>query len=128
MSFSKDMMRAQKIDVSDLGWPKHCEELARSRTMTDIIGNIGPAMQRRRAVLDISLDEVAKRAGTSKSHIWELENGRSVNPTIRMLLAVAAALNTSINTLLGADISQPILSDDELELIQHHRRIFKREA
>jgi transcriptional regulator with XRE-family HTH domain len=94
--------------------------------MSNIVRNIGPAIRKRRAELGISLDEVATRAGTSKSHIWELEKGRSVNPTITMLLAVAAALNTSINTLLGTDISQPILSDDELELIQHHRRIFMR--
>lgn len=96
--------------------------------MSDIVSNIGPAIKRRRKELAISLEEVASRAGTSKSHIWDLERGNSVNPTIRMLIAVAAALNTSINTLLGADISQPILSDDELELIQHHRRIFKRES
>lgn len=90
----------------------------------DIVRNIGPAIRKRRAELDISLEEVARRAGCTKSHIWELEKGRSVNPTITMLLAVAAALNTNINTLLDTDISQPILSDDELELIQHHRRIF----
>lgn len=96
--------------------------------MSDIVRNIGPAMKRRRKELAVSLEEVASRAGTSKSHIWDLEQGNSVNPTILMLLSVASALNTSINTLLGTDISQPILSDDELELIQHHRRIFAREA
>lgn len=90
----------------------------------DMVSNIGPSIKKRRAEIGVSLDEVATRAGTSKSHIWELEQGRSVNPSIRMLISVAAALNTSINTLLGADISQPMLSDSELELIQHHRRIF----
>jgi transcriptional regulator with XRE-family HTH domain len=94
--------------------------------MSDIVRKIGPAIAKRRKELDISLEEVARRAGTSKSHIWDLEKGNSVNPTITMLLSVASALNTSINTLLGQDISQPILSDDELELIQHHRRIFGR--
>jgi transcriptional regulator with XRE-family HTH domain len=96
--------------------------------MSDIVSNIAPAIKKRRASLDLSLDDVAARAGCTKSHVWELENGRAVNPTIKMLLALAAALNTSINTLLGVDISQPILSDDELELIQHHRRIFGRAA
>jgi transcriptional regulator with XRE-family HTH domain len=92
--------------------------------MGDVVSNIGPAIAKRRKELGISLEEVARRADTSKSHIWDLEKGNSVNPTISMLLAVSSALNTSINTLLGTDISQPILSDDELELIQHHRRIF----
>lgn len=94
--------------------------------MSNIVRNIGPAIQKRRAELGISLEEVARRASCTKSHVWELEKGRSVNPTITMLLAVASALNTNINALLGTDISQPTLSDDELELIHHHRRIFAR--
>lgn len=45
-----------------------------------------------RANLGLSLQEVADRAGITKSHMWELEQGRSINPTIRTVHAIAKAL------------------------------------
>ncbi len=45
-----------------------------------------------RARLNLSLQEVADRAGITKSHMWELEAGRSVNPTVRTVHGLAKAL------------------------------------
>jgi DNA-binding XRE family transcriptional regulator len=45
-----------------------------------------------RARLNLSLQEVADRAGITKSHMWEIENGRSVNPTVRTVHGLAKAL------------------------------------
>jgi DNA-binding XRE family transcriptional regulator len=42
--------------------------------------------------LGMSLQDVADRAGITKSHMWEIENGRSVNPTIRTVHGLAKAL------------------------------------
>lgn len=41
---------------------------------------------------DLSLQEVADRAGITKSHMWEIEQGNSVNPTIRTVYGLAKAL------------------------------------
>lgn len=45
-----------------------------------------------RMALGLSLDEFGKRAGFAKSHAWELEQGRSANPTVRMVQRIASAL------------------------------------
>jgi ribosome-binding protein aMBF1 (putative translation factor) len=45
-----------------------------------------------RARLNLSLKEVADRAGITKSHMWELEQGRAVNPTVRTVHGLARAL------------------------------------
>lgn len=45
-----------------------------------------------RSRLGLSLQEVADRAGITKSHMWEIEAGRSVNPTIRTVYGLAIAL------------------------------------
>jgi len=42
--------------------------------------------------LGLSLQAVADRAGITKSHMWELENGRAVNPTIATVNGLAKAL------------------------------------
>lgn len=45
-----------------------------------------------RKKLNLSLQDVANRAGITKSHMWELENGRAVNPTIATVNGLAKAL------------------------------------
>lgn len=40
----------------------------------------------------LSLQEVADRAGITKSHMWDIEQGRSVNPTVRTVYGLAKAL------------------------------------
>lgn len=42
--------------------------------------------------LNLSLQEVADRAGITKSHMWEMEQGRAVNPTISTVHGIAKAL------------------------------------
>ena len=90
-----------------------------------ILSHIGPFIADRRAQLGFSLEEVAERAGMTKSHVWELEKGRSKNPTIGMALSLCDALQCSLNSLLGMDASQPQFSDQEMALIAAHRAIFK---
>lgn len=48
------------------------------------------ASERKR--LDLSLQEVADRSGFTKSHVWDLEQGRAVNPTIATVHGIAKAL------------------------------------
>lgn len=85
---------------------------------------LGRVVRERRRELGLSLDDVATRAGCTKSHVWEIEKGHSVNPTIRTALALCRALQCSLNTLLGMDVSQPQFSDAEMRLIAAHREIF----
>jgi transcriptional regulator with XRE-family HTH domain len=94
----------------------------------EITAHMSAFIARRRADLGLSLDDVAKRCGSSKAHIWALENGRSKNPTLWMILALCDALQCSINGLLGRDVSQPIFTENEMALVDAHRRIFTNAA
>lgn len=91
----------------------------------EITEHMAAFIKSRRTALKMSLDDVAKRIGCSKSHIWELEKGRSKNPTLWMILALCDALHCSLNSLIGKDVSQPMVTDEEMALIEHHRRIIK---
>lgn len=64
----------------------------------------------------LSLQEVADRAGLSKSHVWDLEKGRSRNPTIGTAVNLARALGVSLDRLTG-------LSTSEVELHPEAHRI-----
>lgn len=51
----------------------------------------------------LSLDEVASRAGISKTYLWELEKDRAgqKKPSADVLLRIATALSVTIADLLG---------------------------
>lgn len=49
----------------------------------------------------VSLQEMADAIGVSKAHIWELEMGKSSNPSIELLGKLANYFQVSIGTLVG---------------------------
>ena len=48
-----------------------------------------------------SLQQVADAIGISKAHIWELEKGRSKNPSFELVRKLAKHFGVSIDELVG---------------------------
>lgn len=65
-----------------------------------------------------SLQQVADAVGSSKAHIWELETGKSKNPSIESLTKLAKHFNVSVAFLIGED---PTSSDEAPELVVMYR-------
>jgi transcriptional regulator with XRE-family HTH domain len=65
---------------------------------------------------DLSLDEVAERAGMSKSHVWEIEKGRQRNPTVRAVRDLARAFGVSMSAILGENLRDNTLSPAALKV------------
>jgi transcriptional regulator with XRE-family HTH domain len=56
----------------------------------------------------LSRAAVAARAGVSKDLLQSLEQGRTANPTLRVLAGLARGLNVSVGELLaGLDFASP---------------------
>ena len=51
-----------------------------------------------RAALDMSQDELAKKAGVTRQTISAVENG-DYNPTIKLCIAICKALNKTLDEL-----------------------------
>lgn len=49
----------------------------------------------------LSLQLLADKVGATKAHIWEMEQGRSQNPSLTLLTALARALDVPIKELVG---------------------------
>lgn len=74
--------------------------------------NVEQFAQRMKAVRNqrkMSLDDVAKAAGFTKSHVWEIEQGRARNPTVRAVWGIAGALGVSPGWLMGIDVNDNTL-------------------
>lgn len=53
----------------------------------------------------MSLQEVADRSGFTKSHVWEVEHGRSRNPTVGMIHGLSRALGVPFLRLAQASLN-----------------------
>lgn len=98
--------------------------LSRADRNPVITAHMAAFIYARRKALGLSLEGLAKRVGSSKAHIWALERQQSKNPTLWLILALCEALQCSLNSLIGMDVSQPMFSEQEMALVEAHRRIF----
>jgi len=62
-----------------------------------------------------SLQEVADNLGVSKAHFWELETGKSRNPSTDILTKISNHFEVSIGWLLGEDETSP--EDDKMKVL-----------
>lgn len=69
-----------------------------------------------RKARNMSLDDVAAASGFTKSHVWELEKGKSSNPTVRAVWGLSRALCVSPAWLLGLDPDAPPIDPLALEV------------
>ncbi len=77
---------------------------------------LGTRIKLLREMRDMTLQAVADGAGLTKSHVWELEQGGSVNPTVNAVWGLSAALCVSPAMLLGLDDRMPPIDPVALKI------------
>jgi transcriptional regulator with XRE-family HTH domain len=92
----------------------------------------GPALGTRikllREMRDMSLEEVGNAAGLTKSHVWAMEQGQAVNPTVNAVWGLSTALSVSPAMLLGLDDRMPPLDPVALKIAGIVHREIKKAA
>lgn len=81
-----------------------------------IVTAIAARMRELRDARGLSLQDVADRAGIAKSHVWQIEQGKSANPTIATTVGIARALGVSLDYLAGLSSAQPDLHPEALRI------------
>lgn len=70
--------------------------------------HVGVTLRSRRRLLDLTLDQVATRAGCSESMLCKIKTGK-VNPSITLLRRLAQALQVNIAALFEDDAPPDIV-------------------
>lgn len=81
-----------------------------------IVSEIAKRCADLRAARGLSLQEAGDRAGFTKSHMWEFEQGRSRNPTIKYLLSLARAYGVSLDHIIGGSASAPPIDPEAMRI------------
>lgn len=66
---------------------------------------IGSRIRAARERYGMSQAELARRISISKTAMNDLEQGRTANPGVLHVIAIAEALRLSVDTLLGREVS-----------------------
>ena len=66
-------------------------------------GGFGEKIRELRKARRMTLDRLAAATDSSKSYIWELENKNPPRPSAEKLARIAAALEVTVDYLIGAD-------------------------
>lgn len=75
---------------------------------------IGPRIKKYRTQRNLSLSELAERAGVAKSYLSSIERNLQSNPSVQFLEKVSTVLGITVNTLLNEQ-SETDLDDLDLE-------------
>lgn len=75
---------------------------------------LGPLLREKRQFHGLTLEELAKASGVSRSMLSPVERGEA-NPTFATLWSLTQALGLSIDDLVGAETETPSARVDVLE-------------
>jgi len=74
-----------------------------------------------------SLQEVADAINASKAHVWELETGKSKNPSIELLTKLANHFQSSVAQILGEDPNSSKEDPDLVAMFRDLKSLTKRD-
>lgn len=89
--------------------------------------DMGERIRRLRKRKGLTLDRLAELSGASKSYIWELENKNPPRPSAEKLAGIAAALDTTVDALIGTDPPEGDLLPADKVFFRKYRRLNEEE-
>ncbi len=66
----------------------------------------------------LSLQDVATEVGVSKAHVWNLETGRTGNPSMELVVKIAALFRVRVADLVG---DNPDAAEEPAEMVAMFR-------
>lgn len=84
---------------------------------------LGDKIRSCRTKKELTLDELARRAGLSKSYLWELENRESQRPSAQKLQAIADVLGEDVSFFLDDAIDTPQESNKDKEFFRSYSKL-----
>lgn len=90
--------------------------------------NLGENIKRKRELLGINRAELIERSGVSTAQMSRIERGEQKNPNLETLVAIATALNTSLDEIVfGEESASSVYLGKVIESLPDEKRAFIKE-
>tara|TARA_R110002074_G_scaffold155712_1_gene311595 strand:+ start:276 stop:665 length:390 start_codon:yes stop_codon:yes gene_type:complete len=100
---------------------------AQPKTDMEDIMSLGSRMTELRLRSKQSLQDVASAVGVSKAHIWELEKGKTDNPSMGLVQRLADHFGVSVTFMVDEDIEAPDADTDLQRMFRQAKKLNDRE-
>jgi len=84
---------------------------------------IGIRIRALRLKKKLTLDQLAEKAGASKSYLWELENKDPPRPSADKLAGIAKALEVTVDYFLGSDMPEELQIAEDKAFFREYQRM-----
>jgi transcriptional regulator with XRE-family HTH domain len=84
---------------------------------------IGSRIRALRLEKKLTLDQLAEKAGLSKSYLWELENKDPPRPSAEKLGGIAKALEVTVDYLMGSDTPEELQTAEDRAFFREYQRM-----
>jgi transcriptional regulator with XRE-family HTH domain len=74
-----------------------------------------------------SLQDVADAVGVSKTHIWQMEKGKSENPSVELIKKLAEYFEVSVEYLMGTDGSASLVDAEAQQFFRDFKSLSETE-
>lgn len=89
--------------------------------------SLGARLTRLRLDAKQSLQDVASAVGVSKAHIWELEKGRTDNPSMGLVQRLSDHFGVSVTFMVGEDVEAPDADTELQRMFRQAQKLDSRE-
>ena len=89
--------------------------------------SLGARLTKLRLDAKQSLQDVATAVGVSKAHIWELEKGRTDNPSMGLVQRLADHFGKSVTFMVGEEVDAPDADTDLQRMFRQAKNLDHRE-
>ena len=88
---------------------------------------LGSKIAKLRRQKNQSLQEVADAVGVSKAHIWEMEKGKAINPSMALVTRLADHFEVTVASLVGEDVESVDAPRDIQRMFRQAAQLDERE-
>lgn len=74
---------------------------------------LGKKIRKARKGMELTLDQLARRIGSTKSYVWELENKPKSRPSADKIFKLASALDVTAEYLIDNEKKEPEVTDSD---------------
>lgn len=90
--------------------------------------NLGENIKRKRELLGMNRAELIERSGVSTAQMSRIERGEQKNPNLETLVAIATALNTSLDEIVfGEESASSVYLGKVIESLPDEKKAFIKE-
>lgn len=93
--------RRRVVRINPYDFVRQDKSLRRRMIHSMSESKLGVRLRALRMKKKLSLQELADKIGASKAHVWDLEQGKTRNPSLGLLTELSRALEVSIAELVG---------------------------